>query len=69
MMRILIFLIYDSKIPLEPIGDAEGAYHGYDEDPCLFHVRFNSPVRVDWRCRGCVVIITIMTVGGAEDAK
>ena len=25
MMRILIFFIYDSKVPLEPIGDAEGA--------------------------------------------
>ena len=32
---------------------------GYDEDPCLylFHIRFKSPVRPDWRCRGCVVII------------
>ena len=25
MMMILIFFIYDSKVPLEPIGDAEGA--------------------------------------------
>ena len=30
--------------------------HGYD------------PVRAGWRCRGCVVIIIIMTVGDAEDA-
>ena len=38
---------------------------GYDEDPYLyvFHIRFKSPVRPDWRCRGCVVIIIIMTVG------
>ena len=42
--------------------------HGYDEDPYLFHVRFKSPVRADWRCRGCVVIIIIMTVGDAENA-
>ena len=40
MMRILIFifLIYDSKVPLDPIG-------------------------------GCVVIIIMMTVGDAEDAR
>ena len=42
--------------------------HGYDEDPYLFHTRFKSPVTADWRCRGCVVIIIIMTVGDAEDA-
>ena len=42
--------------------------HGYDEDPYLFYIRFKSPVRADWRCRGCVVIIIIMTVGDAEDA-
>ena len=41
--------------------------HGYDEDPYLFHIRFKSPVRPDWRCRGCVVIIIITTVGDAED--
>ena len=23
----------------------------------------------DWRCRGCVVIIIMMTVGDAEDAR
>ena len=38
------------------------------DDPYLFHIRFKSPVRADWRCRGCVVIIIIMTVGDAEDA-
>ena len=44
---------------------------GYDEDPYLylFHIRFKSPVRPDWRCRGRVVIIIIMTVGDAEDAR
>ena len=26
--------------------------HGYDEDPYLFHIRFKSPVRANWRCRG-----------------
>ena len=41
--------------------------HGHD-DPYLFHIRFKSPVIADWRCRGCVVIIIIMTVGDAEDA-
>ena len=44
---------------------------GYDEVPYLylFHIRFKSPVRPDWRCRGCVVIIIMMTVGDAEDAR
>ena len=58
MMRILIFtfFIYVSKVPL-------------DQDPYLFHIRLKSPVRPDWRCRGCVVIIIIMTVGDAEDAR
>ena len=44
---------------------------GYDEDPYLyvFQIRFKSPVRPDWRCRGCVVIIIMMTVGEAEDAR
>ena len=37
--------------------------------PYLFHVRFKSPVRPGWRCRGCVVIIIITTVGDAEDAR
>ena len=42
-----------------------------DEDPYLyvFYIRFKSPVRPDWRCRGCVVIIIMMTVGDAEDAR
>ena len=26
-------------------------------------------VRPDWRCRRCVVMIIIMTVGDAEDAR
>ena len=42
---------------------------GYDDDSYLFHIRFKSAVRVDWRCRGCAVIIIIMTVGDAEDAR
>ena len=44
---------------------------GYDEDPYLyvFHIRVKSLVRPDWRCRGCVVIIIMMTVGDAEDAR
>ena len=44
---------------------------GYDEDPYLylFHIRFKSPIRPDWRYRGCVVIIIIMIVGDAEDAR
>ena len=40
--------------------------HGYDEDPYLFHTRFKSPVRADWRCRGRVVIIIITLVCDAE---
>ena len=63
------------------VGDAEDAMmmtvmmtmmsDGYDEDLYLylFHIRFKSPVRPDWRCRGCVVIIIMMTVGDAEDAR
>ena len=31
--------------------------------------RVRSPVRPDWRCGGCVVIIIIMTVGDEEDAR
>ena len=34
-----------------------------------FYVRFNGDVRADWRCRGCVDMIIIMTVGDAEDAR
>ena len=41
------------------IIDDDDRDDGYDEDPCLcvFHIRFKSSVRPDWRCRGCVVII------------
>ena len=28
-----------------------------------------SPVRPDWRCRGCVVILIMITVDDAEDAR
>ena len=30
---------------------------------------FKGSVRPDWRCRGCVVMIIIMTAGDAEDAR
>ena len=45
--------------------------NGYDDDPYLyvFQIRFKSPVRLDWRRRGCVVLIIMMTVGDAEDAR
>ena len=42
---------------------------GCEEVPYLFHIRFKSPDRPDWRCRGCVVIIIMMTVGDVEDAR
>ena len=50
---------------------------GCDDNPYLFHIRFKSAVRADWRCsvradwrcRGCVVIVIIMTVGDAKDAR
>ena len=42
---------------------------GYDDDPYLYLMRFKSAVRAAWRCRGCIVIIIIMTVGDAEDAR
>ena len=35
----------------------------------LFNIRFKGSVRADWRCSGCVVMITIMIVGDAEDAR
>ena len=34
-----------------------------------FYIRFKGGVRADWRCRGCVVMIIIMTAGDAEDAR
>ena len=37
--------------------------------PHLFNLRFKGSVRPDWRYRGCVVMIIIMTVGDAEDAR
>ena len=37
--------------------------------PYLFDTRFKGSVRADWRCKGCVVMIIIMTVGDAEDAR
>ena len=36
---------------------------------CFVYIRFQGSVRADWRCRGCVVMIIIMTVGDAEDAR
>ena len=35
----------------------------------IFHIRFKGSFRPDWRCRGCVVMIIIMTAGHAEDAR
>ena len=35
----------------------------------FLYIRFKSPVGPDWRCRGCVVIIIMMTVGDADDAR
>ena len=35
----------------------------------FFYLRFKGGVRADWRCSGCVVMIIIMTVGDAEDAR
>ena len=37
--------------------------------PYLFDIRFKGRVRADWRSKGCVVMILIMTVGDAEDAR
>ena len=37
--------------------------------PYLFDIRFKGDVRADWRCKGCVVMILIMTVDDAEDAR
>ena len=33
-----------------------------------FHIRFKCAVRPDWKCRGCVVLIVMITAGDAEDA-
>ena len=43
----------------------------YDEDPYLYVFIYDSKVPFDpiERCRGCVVIIIIMTIGDAEDAR
>ena len=35
---------------------------------CLFHICFKCAVRPDWKCRGCVVLIIMITAGDAEDA-
>ena len=37
--------------------------------PALVKIGFKGSVRPDWRCRRCVVMIIIMTVGDAEDAR
>ena len=37
--------------------------------PYLFYIRVKCSVRPNWRRRGCVVMISIMTVGDAEDAR
>ena len=53
----------------DDIDDDNGDDDGYDDNPYLFHIRFKSAVRADWRCSGCVVTVIIMTVGDAEDAR
>ena len=35
----------------------------------IFHIHFKGDVRPDWRCRGYVVMIILMIVGDAEDAR
>ena len=37
--------------------------------PYLFYIRFKGSVRPYWRCRGCIVMIILMTAGDAEDAR
>ena len=37
--------------------------------PLSLYTRFKGSFRADWRCRGCVVMIIIMTVGDAEGAR
>ena len=34
----------------------------------FFHVRFKCAVRFDWTCRGCVVMIVMITAADAGDA-
>ena len=59
------------------VGDAEDDDRGDDDDErrpkgslsLCFSYTIQKSVRPDWRCRGCVVIIIMMTVGDAEDAR
>ena len=37
--------------------------------PYLAYIGLKGSVRPDWRCRGCVVMLIIMTAGDAEDAR
>ena len=42
--------------------------HHPNRGALLFHIRFKCAVRPDWKCRGCVVMIVMITAGDAEDA-
>ena len=44
-------------------------YHIKSLKSLSFYIHFKVDVRADWRYRGCVVLIIIMTVGDAEDAR
>ena len=37
--------------------------------PYLLYIRFKGSVKADWRCRGCVVMIIIMTVNDAKNTR
>ena len=55
------------------VEDDNGDDDDDDDDtlcrPYPFYTRFKGGVRADWRCSGCVVMIIIMTIGDAEDAR
>ena len=52
------------------IDDDDGDDDDHERRLFMFFI-YDSKVHVrpDWRCKGCVVIIIMMTVGDAEDAR
>ena len=42
--------------------------HPPNRGALLFHIRFRCAVRPDCKCRGCVVMIVMITASDAEDA-
>ena len=42
-----------------------------DHNRCrpYFYIRFKRSVKADWSCRRCIVMIVIVTLGDAEDAR